>query len=125
MEYDALVIPGGRAPEYIRLNDRVLEITRYFAKAGKPIAADRREALGEKGLVIDPPGRRGRRPSPTAALPLPPVNGGLCFPAPLLPTANFGLCFTAFCLPAANCRLVFTDRRLFFSPLRPVPLARL
>jgi protease I len=39
MEYDALVIPGGRAPEYIRLNDRVLEITRYFAKAGKPIAA--------------------------------------------------------------------------------------
>jgi protease I len=39
MEYDALVIPGGRAPEYIRLNDRVLEIARYFAKAGKPIAA--------------------------------------------------------------------------------------
>lgn len=39
MEYDALVIPGGRAPEYIRLNDRVLEITRYFAKTGKPIAA--------------------------------------------------------------------------------------
>ena len=25
-EYDALVIPGGRAPEYIRLNPRVLEI---------------------------------------------------------------------------------------------------
>jgi protease I len=39
MEYDALVIPGGRAPEYIRLNDRVLEITRHFAKAGKPVAA--------------------------------------------------------------------------------------
>jgi protease I len=39
MEYDALVIPGGRAPEYIRLNDRVLEIARYFAKEGKPIAA--------------------------------------------------------------------------------------
>ena len=39
MEYDALVIPGGRAPEYIRLNDRVLEITRHFAQAGKPIAA--------------------------------------------------------------------------------------
>src|SRR5699024_1140904 len=30
-EYDALVIPGGRAPEYIRLNARVLEIVRYFA----------------------------------------------------------------------------------------------
>jgi len=37
--YDALVIPGGRAPEYIRLNARVLEIVRHFAKAGKPIAS--------------------------------------------------------------------------------------
>lgn len=37
--YDALVIPGGRAPEYIRLNAKVLEITRYFANANKPIAA--------------------------------------------------------------------------------------
>jgi len=39
LEYDALVIPGGRAPEYIRLNDRVLEMVRYFAHAKKPIAA--------------------------------------------------------------------------------------
>jgi len=38
-EYDALVIPGGRAPEYIRLNPRVLEIVRHFAGANKPIAA--------------------------------------------------------------------------------------
>ncbi|MEJ5198654.1 MAG: DJ-1/PfpI family protein [Anaerolineae bacterium] len=38
-EYDALVIPGGRAPEYIRLNPRVLEIVRHFAAADKPIAA--------------------------------------------------------------------------------------
>jgi protease I len=37
--YDALVIPGGRAPEYIRLNPRVLEIVRHFANATKPIAA--------------------------------------------------------------------------------------
>ena len=37
--YDALVIPGGRAPEYIRLNPRVLEVVRHFAQAGKPIAA--------------------------------------------------------------------------------------
>jgi len=37
--YDALMIPGGRAPEYIRLNPRVLEITRHFADANKPIAA--------------------------------------------------------------------------------------
>ena len=37
--YDALIIPGGRAPEYIRLNARVLEIVRHFANADKPIAA--------------------------------------------------------------------------------------
>ena len=37
--YDALVIPGGRAPEYVRLNERVLDIVRHFAEAGKPIAA--------------------------------------------------------------------------------------
>jgi protease I len=38
-DYDALVIPGGRAPEYIRLNDKVLDIVRHFAKKKKPIAA--------------------------------------------------------------------------------------
>lgn len=37
--YDALVIPGGRAPEYIRLNPRVIEIVRHFSTADKPIAA--------------------------------------------------------------------------------------
>jgi protease I len=38
-DYDALVIPGGRAPEYIRLNKRVLQTVNDFAGAGKPIAA--------------------------------------------------------------------------------------
>jgi protease I len=37
--YDALVIPGGRAPEYIRLNDAVLKMVSHFAEANKPIAA--------------------------------------------------------------------------------------
>ncbi|MFI4876070.1 MAG: DJ-1/PfpI family protein [Blastopirellula sp. JB062] len=37
--YDALAIPGGRAPEYLRLNDRVLEIVRHFAAQEKPIAS--------------------------------------------------------------------------------------
>jgi protease I len=37
--YDALVIPGGRAPEYIRLNENVLEIVRHFAREKKPIAS--------------------------------------------------------------------------------------
>ncbi|MDZ7619184.1 MAG: DJ-1/PfpI family protein [Patescibacteria group bacterium] len=38
-DYDALVLPGGRAPEYLRLNDRVVEIVRAMATAGKPIAS--------------------------------------------------------------------------------------
>lgn len=38
-EFDALVVPGGRAPEYLRLNPRVLAIVRHFADAKKPIAA--------------------------------------------------------------------------------------
>lgn len=37
--YDALVIPGGRAPEYLRLNEKVLDLVRAFDQAGKPIAA--------------------------------------------------------------------------------------
>jgi protease I len=37
--YDALVIPGGRAPEYLRLNPAVLAIVRTMAEAGKPIAS--------------------------------------------------------------------------------------
>ena len=37
--YDALVIPGGRAPEYLRLNVRVIELVQEFDKARKPIAA--------------------------------------------------------------------------------------
>ncbi|WP_286785572.1 MULTISPECIES: DJ-1/PfpI family protein [Pseudomonas] len=38
-DYDALVIPGGRAPEYLRLNAKVLELVRAFDAAKKPIAA--------------------------------------------------------------------------------------
>jgi protease I len=38
-DYDALVIPGGRAPEYIRLNDKVLTAVRHFAEKQKPIAS--------------------------------------------------------------------------------------
>jgi len=38
-EYDALVIPGGRAPEYLRLDERVLAVVRHFAHANKPVAA--------------------------------------------------------------------------------------
>jgi len=38
-DYDALVLPGGRAPEYIRLNETVISYVQHFAKVNKPIAA--------------------------------------------------------------------------------------
>src|ERR671939_1895620 len=34
-DYDALVIPGGRAPEYLRLNEQVQAIVRHFAEQSK------------------------------------------------------------------------------------------
>jgi protease I len=37
--FDALVIPGGRAPEYLRLNEDVLRVVRHFVDKQKPIAA--------------------------------------------------------------------------------------
>ena len=37
--FDALVLPGGRSPEHLRLNGRVLELIRAFAEQGKPVAA--------------------------------------------------------------------------------------
>jgi protease I len=58
-DYDALVLPGGRAPEYLRLNGRVLEVVRHFAEANKPIAAlcHGAQLLTAAGVV------RGRRVS--------------------------------------------------------------
>ncbi|AEH38815.1 DJ-1/PfpI family protein [Halopiger xanaduensis] len=38
-DYDALVVPGGRAPEYLRTYDEVLEIVRHFFAEDKPVAA--------------------------------------------------------------------------------------
>ena len=38
-EYDGLYIAGGRSAEYIRLNQRVLEITQHFFETNKPVAA--------------------------------------------------------------------------------------
>ena len=37
--YDGLVIPGGRSPEYLQLDQRVLAVVRHFAEAKKPLAA--------------------------------------------------------------------------------------
>ena len=38
-EYDGLVLAGGRAPEYLRLNEKVLEYTKHFFETDKPVAA--------------------------------------------------------------------------------------
>jgi len=38
-QYDALVLPGGRAPEYLRLNQKVIAMVRHFFDANKPVAA--------------------------------------------------------------------------------------
>lgn len=38
-EYDALVLAGGRAPEYLRLNKKVIDLVKHFAREDKPIAA--------------------------------------------------------------------------------------
>ncbi|EXU77056.1 DJ-1/PfpI family protein [Erwinia mallotivora] len=38
-DYDALLVPGGRAPEYLRLNEQVIKRVQDFDAAGKPIAA--------------------------------------------------------------------------------------
>lgn len=53
--YDALLIPGGRAPEYIRLNSKVLEIVRYFDAEKKPIAAicHGAQVLAAAGVIKD------------------------------------------------------------------------
>lgn len=37
--YHALVIPGGRAPEYLALNPKVLAIAKEFMDSGKPVAS--------------------------------------------------------------------------------------
>jgi protease I len=38
-DYDGLVVPGGRAPEYLRTYDEVLDVVRHFFEEEKPVAA--------------------------------------------------------------------------------------
>lgn len=55
--YDALVIPGGRAPEYLRMHSAVVDIVKHFLTADKPVAAicHGAQLLAATGLL------RGRR----------------------------------------------------------------
>jgi protease I len=54
-DYDALLIPGGRAPEYIRLNEKVLAMVRHFAESAKPIASvcHGAQILAAAGVIRD------------------------------------------------------------------------
>ena len=56
-DYDGLVLPGGRAPEYLRLDPQVIEVVRHFARENKPVAAicHAAQILAAAGVV------RGRR----------------------------------------------------------------
>ncbi len=38
-QFDALVLPGGRAPEFLRYDEHLIAITRYFFKERKPVAS--------------------------------------------------------------------------------------
>lgn len=54
-DYDALVIPGGRAPEYLRLKTSVIEVVEHFAAENKPIAAicHGPQLLASAGVLAD------------------------------------------------------------------------
>ena len=54
--YDALVLPGGRAPEYLRNRPKAVAIVRHFLDADKPIAANCHGPL----LVLAAGGGKGR-----------------------------------------------------------------
>jgi protease I len=56
-EYQGLVLPGGRAPEYLRNKPKAVEIVRHFVETGKPIAANCHGPL----LVMAAGGVRGRK----------------------------------------------------------------
>ena len=55
-DYDALVLPGGRAPEYLRNRPRAVAIVRHFVESRKPIAANCHGPL----LVIAAGGVQGK-----------------------------------------------------------------
>jgi protease I len=56
-EYDALVLPGGRVPEYLRNRKGTVELVRHFVETGKPIAANCHGPL----LVMAAGGIRGKK----------------------------------------------------------------
>ena len=56
-DYQGLVLPGGRAPEYLRNRPKALAIVRHFVENGKPIAANCHGPL----LLLAAGGMKGRK----------------------------------------------------------------
>ena len=73
-EYDGLVIPGGRLPEYVRLYPKVVEIVKHFMEEGKPVAAICHAPLVL--LASAPEKLRGRRMTSYIAVKPDVVNAG-------------------------------------------------
>ena len=55
-QFDALILPGGRAPWYLRNIDRCIQIVRHFLDTGKPIAA-----ICRGPLILLEAGVKGKR----------------------------------------------------------------
>ena len=98
--YDALLIPGGRAPEYLRMNSRVVEITRHFLGADKPVASvcHGAQLLAATGLI------KGRRIS--------------AYPACQVEVELAGAEYCGIAIDAA-----ITDRKLVTAPAWPAHAA--
>jgi protease I len=96
-EYDGLVIPGGRAPEYLRLNSRVIDIVRYFHGEKKPIAAlcHGAQILAAAGII------EGKRVSAyPACAPEVTLAGGIFMPLKVHEAITDGLLVTGPAWPA-------------------------
>jgi protease I len=73
--YDALLIPGGRAPEYLRMNADVIRIVQHFARENKPIAGLSCRAIARCG-GCDP--RQARLRVPGLCCGSDPRRSGVC-----------------------------------------------
>ncbi len=95
--YDALVIPGGRAPEYLRLDPKVIALVQHFAREDKPIAAvcHGAQLLAAAGVI------RGRRVSAyPACAPEVELAGGVYAEMPIDGAVTDGKLVTAPAWPA-------------------------
>ncbi len=95
--YDGLVLPGGRAPEYLRLNPKVLEMVRHFDEQNKPIAAicHAAQMLAAAGVV------KGKRVSAyPACAPEVESAGGIYVPVAMTEAVVDGQLVTAPAWPA-------------------------